>query len=865
MRKVILIDGNNILFRSYYATAYTGNMMKNSKGFPTNALFGFTNMINKIVAEEKPSYMIVAFDKGKTFRHESFEHYKEGRIEMPNELREQFPIAKELLNSMGIKYLEVDNYEADDIIGTVAKMIDINDTYIGTIISSDKDLLQLISNDINVKLLKQKDYIYYNEQTFKDEYGISPINIIDLKALQGDPSDRIPGVKGVGEKTALSLLQEYGTVDGVYNNIDKIPGKLKEKLVNDKDSAYFSRELATIYKDVPINTSLDDLKYDGADNDKLIRMYEDLEFYSLLKSVKQANNKIIKNDNIKIISNLNDVKIDNKCAIYIEVLGSNYHTGRVLGLALYNQDLSCYIPIDILKQDPNFLLNKNIEYTYDLKKAIVSLKWNDIMINDAKYDLMIAAYLLNYNIKNDISYLANQLGYDIPFYETTYGKENNYRMVDEKEIATVCIKKAQFIYETYNKFIDELKNENMIDDFNDIEIPLIEVLANMEYTGVYLNIDTLNNIGTEIKNRIDSLTSDIYDLAGTNFNIGSPKQLGDILFDKLNLPYGKKGKTGYSTERTVLLKLKGIHPIIDKLLDYRTLTKIYNTYVEGLKNSILKDNKIHTIYNQTLTRTGRLSSIEPNLQNIPIRNEEGRILRKAFEPSKGHILMSSDYSQIELRILAHFSKASNLMEAFNKGMDIHTKTAMDIFHVPEDKVTKEMRRQAKAVNFGIIYGISSFGLSENLDIDVKSAKKFIDTYLDTFPGIKKYMDDVIKQAHELGYVTTIMNRKRVIDELKNPNYMIRQQGERMALNTPIQGSSADIIKKAMIEIYQEINNRNLSSKMILQVHDELVFDVKKEEKEVMAKIVEDIMENTYKMDVPIKVDINFGNDWYDTK
>ncbi len=863
MKKIILVDGNNLLFRSYYATVYTGNMMKNSKGFPTNALFGFTNMINKIINEEKPTYMMVAFDKGKTFRHESFAGYKEGRIEMPDELRQQFPVAKQLLECMNIKYLEVDNYEADDIIGTVAKMVDIDDDFIGTIVSSDKDLLQLISKDINVKLLKQKDYILYDTQSFKKDYGLDPIKMIDLKALQGDPSDRIPGVKGVGEKTALNLLHEYGDLDNIYHNLDKISGKLKEKLEKDKDSAYFSKELATIHKEVPINIKLEDMKYSNIHCDQLINMYEELEFYSFLKSLRKDNYEIKKQE-VTIINNIDDLNIKNNSALYIEILGSNYHTAKILGVAIYNKEQSFYIPFNILTKNPNYTF-KNIAYTYDLKKAIVSLRRYNINLTSVKFDLMIAAYLLNYNIKNDISYLANQLGYDIPFYETVFGKGNSFKEVTEEEIANLCIRKAKFIYEMYDRFSDEIKREDMIKVFTEIEMPLIEVLADMEYTGININIDTLNKIGEELQDKITKITNEIYKIVGFEFNIGSPKQLGEVLFDKLNLPYGKKGKTGYSTDKNVLQRLINVHPIVSKILDYRTLVKIYGTYVEGLKNSILDDQKIHTIYNQTLTRTGRLSSIEPNLQNIPIRNEEGRIIRKAFVPSKGCIIMSSDYSQIELRILAHYSKAPNLMEAFNKGMDIHTKTAMDIFNVKEKDVTKEMRRQAKAVNFGIIYGISSFGLSENLDIDVKSAKKFIDKYLDTFPGIKKYMDGVIKEAHEKGYVKTIMNRKRIIDELNNPNYMVRAQGERMALNTPFQGSSADIIKKAMVEIYNKLKKEKLNSKMILQVHDELVFDVDKKEQAKMAKIVEDIMENTYKLDVPIKVDINFGNDWYDVK
>jgi DNA polymerase I len=858
MKNVILIDGNNILFRSYYATAYSNSMMKNSKGFPTNALFGFVNMLNKIIKEENPHYMAVALDKGKTFRHASFEGYKEGRIETPSDLKQQFPIAKDILTNMGIKYFEIDNYEADDIIGTIANMIDKNDEYKVTIISSDKDLLQLINDDIKVKLLKQKDYIMMDKETFFNTYGIEPIKMIDLKGLQGDPSDNIPGVKGIGEKTAISLLKEYGSIEGIYASIDNISGKVKEKLLMDKDSAFMSKSLATIHKEVPLNISFNDFIYNKPNYNNLNKLFEELEFYSLIKKTEVIKEE--KKLDVNIISNINDINIEGECAIYLEILGTNYHKSKVLGMGVYNDKTSIYIPIEVLKNNPKFLID-NIKYTYDYKKILVSLKWLNINISNVKFDTMIAAYLLNYNVKDDISYIAKNLDYDIPFYETIYGKENKYNEVDEYTIAINCINKAKFIFETYNKFTKQLQEENMLDLFNNIEMPLVEVLADMEYAGIDIDQNELNNMGNNIKIKIDILTNEIHDLAGVVFNISSPKQLADILFDKLGLKENKKR----STDKDILEKLKDMHPIVPKLLEYRLLVKLYTTYIEGLKNYILKDGKIHTIYNQTLTRTGRLSSVEPNLQNIPMRYEEGRLLRKCFIPTSDSMLMSADYSQIELRILAHISKAKNLMEAFNNNMDIHTKTAMDIFNVNESEVTKDMRRTAKAVNFGIIYGISSFGLSENLDIDVASAKEFIDKYLATFPGIKEYMDNVIKEAKQKGYVLTVMNRKRIIDELYNPNYMIRMQGERMALNTPIQGSSADIIKKAMIDLYNEFNNKNLKSKILLQVHDELVFDVNKDEKDRVIKLVTDIMENTYKLDVPMKVELDFGKNWYEAK
>ena len=856
MKKIILVDGNNLLFRSYYATAYTGNFMRNSKNFPTNALFGFTNMMNKIIEEEKPSYIMVAFDKGKTFRHDKYDFYKDGRIETPEELKLQFPKAKEMLEAMGIKYVEIDNYEADDIIGTFAKFCDENEDFIGTIISSDKDLLQLISNDIDIKLLKQKDYIRYNENSFKEEYKIDPINIIDLKSLMGDSSDNIPGVKGIGEKTALKLLQDYKTLNGIYENIDKISGKLKEKLLTDKDNAYMSYEIATIVKEVPIEINIEEYKYNGITS-KLNDIYEELEFYSLLK--KQTK----KEDNLKIeiVDDVDTLNITLDSAIYIETLGSNYHTAKIIGMGIYNKENAYYIPYDKLK-NINFLKNINL-YTYDAKKHYVSLKWNNLDLNNIKFDLMIASSLLEYNIKDDIAYLANQLNYDMPFYDDFYGKNSKLNVPSDSY--KLIVSKAKFIYENKDLFLDKIKEEEMEDLFLNIEMPLSYVLGDMEYDGVYVDKDILNKMGEEIKIKLESLSKDIYTLAGEEFNISSPSQLGEILFEKLNLPHSKKGKTGYSTAIEVLNKLKDKHPIIELIINYRMLSKLYTTYIEGLINTIMDDNKVHTIYTQTLTRTGRLSSIEPNLQNIPIRTEYGRLIRKAFIPSDDSIIISGDYSQIELRILAHIADVKALIEAFNNDIDIHSKTAGDIFNIPIEMIDKNMRRIAKAVNFGIIYGISSFGLSENLNISNKEAQEFINKYLQTYPGIKEYMDKSIKQAYELGYAKTLFNRKRIINELKNTNYMIRQSGERMALNTPIQGTSADIIKKAMVLIHKELKKNNLKSKLIIQVHDELVFDCLKEEKEDVIKIMKSVMENVCKLNVPLKIDIEYGNDWYEAK
>lgn len=859
MKKVILVDGNNLLFRSYFATAYTGNTMRNSKGFPTNGLYGLVNMLNKIIREEKPEYMLVAFDKGKTFRHEKYLDYKGGRNETPDDLKKQFSVAKKLVPLMGIKCFEIDNYEADDIIGTYSKMALIDPEFETTIVSSDKDLLQLINEETEVKLLKQKDYIRMNEETFIDTYGIKPIRMIDLKGLMGDASDNIPGVKGIGEKTALKLLQEYDSLENVYDNIDNIKGATKQKLIDGKESAFMSKDIATIYNEVPVTYSLEELKYDGPDVNGLREMYSDLEFYSFLKDFKEEEKKEEKLE-YKIIENIDDLKLKEKVSAYLEISETNYHNADIYGMSLYDGENAYYVPFEVLKENKNILDGKEI-YTYDLKKMIVSLNKYDIDIKNCTFDAMIAGYILNYNVKDDIAYLANTFNYDITLFDN-FKKEKN---MSTEALADLTVKKAKFIYDIKDEFINKMKEEEQLELFSNIEMKLSSVLASMEIEGVRVDTKVLDEMGENINKKLDELTSEIYNYAGEEFNIQSPKQLGEILFEKLEIPYPKKKKTSYSTAREILDKIVDYHPIVEKIIEHRTLNKIYTTYIVGIKNCVKEDGKLHTIYTQTLTRTGRLSSIEPNLQNIPIRYKEGKEIRKAFIPEENSVFLSSDYSQIELRMFAHMSGEQNLIDAFKHHLDIHTKTAMDIYHVSKDEVTKNMRRDAKAVNFGIIYGISSFGLAEDLGVDIKTAKKFLDNYLETFPGIKNYMDEVIKDAYETGYVKTIMNRKRKIDELYNTNHMIKVQGERMALNTPVQGSSADILKKAMIDIYNEFNRLNLKSKMILQVHDELIFNVKNDELEKVKEIVINFMENAYKLNVPLEVDVEIGKNWYDAK
>ena len=872
MKKIILVDGNNLLFRSYYATSYSGVIMKNSKGFPTNGLYGFINMMNKIIEEEKPSYILVAFDKGKTFRHEKYSEYKAGRREMPEELKLQFPKAKEVLDAMGIKHFEIDNYEADDIIGTIARIVDLEDEFIATIISSDKDLLQLISKEVEVKLLKTKGFIRFDEKTFKDTYGTTPIHMIDLKALMGDASDHIQGVKGIGEKTAINLLTKYQSLDNIYNHLDDIGGKTKEKLEQGRNDAYMSYDLATIYKEVPIPFSLEDCIYKNINIKEYKNILEELEFKSLLKKInfdkEEQQTFNLEEDKKEEIVNYKQFDFNSPYSFYLEMDGYTYSKSKIIGCSFSNLKESCFITIDELINNKELLENNTLKYTYDLKRMIILLNQYDISINNCNYDSMIASYLLDYKLEDDITVLMSQFNYNCPSYEETYGTEKRKKEVDIEITKEQCINKSRFIYDTRSKLLLEIDNYNETKLFNEIEMPLALVLADMELTGIRVDKEYLLNLKVELETKMKLMEEEIYKLADSKFNILSPKQLGEILFEKLKIEYPKKRKkddTSYSTSKEILDKIKDKNEIVEKVLEYRNLSKLYTNYCVGLLDEVREDGKIHTIFNSCLTRTGRLSSSKPNLQNIPIRSDYSKLVRKAFIPEDNSILMSSDYSQIELRVFAHIADAKNLQEAFIADKDIHAKTASDIFKVPIEQVDKNMRRIAKTVNFGILYGISSFGLSEDLKIDVASAKEFLNNYLNTYNGIKEYMEKEKEEAYQNGYVTTIMNRRRKIDELKSNNYMIRSSGERIALNTPIQGSAADILKKAMVELYQAMKEEKLKSKMLIQVHDELVFNVYDDEIEIMKKLVKEKMEKVVKLSVPLKVDIETGKDWYEAK
>lgn len=854
MEKVVLIDGNNLIFRSYYATAYRGELLTNSKGLPTNAIYAYVQMLIKIIAEEKPTHIMVAFDKGKTFRHESYDDYKGGRNETPSELKQQIPYAKQITRAMGITVEELENYEADDIIGTYSKKIETE----VLLVSSDRDLLQLISPNVKMKLLKMKDFIYYDEKSFYEDYGIKPIEVIDLKALMGDSSDNIKGVTGIGEKTALKLIKEYHTIDNLYKNIDNLKGKIKENLLNDKESAYKSLELATTYLNVPIEVNLEKIVYKGSNEEELNSLLKELEFTSLFNKMKMKKNE--EKLKIEIIEDAN-FSLNEDYSLYLLSSNLSYFKSKTLGVAISTKDKNYFIKTEYFN-DKIFNNNFN-KYTYDVKRVDVALSLLNFN-NNINFDNYIAYYLLNEKITEDIAFIMNNKGYDIKLNEDIFKKDKI--LIEEENLINDACKKARFIYEEKNRLIEEIDKNDLHYLYYDIELKLALILANMEKEGILVDKSYLDNLEIEIRAKLKDLEEKIYAISEEEFNISSPKQLGVILFEKLNIPYPKKSKnSNYSTDKEVLDKIRIFNPIVSLVEEYRMLSKLNSNYVVGLKEQIMSDNKIHTIYNQCLTRTGRLSSKDPNLQNIPNHDEYGRLIRKCFISQEGYTFLSSDYSQIELRLFAEFSNVDSLKEAFINNEDIHRFTAAKIFNKDIKDVTKEERSKAKAVNFGIIYGISSFGLANDLSINVNDAKDFIDKYMEKFHGIKEYMKKEVEDAKKFGYVKTIMNRKRLIDEIKSSNYMIRMQGERMALNTPIQGSGSDILKKAMIDIDTEFKNKNIKSKMLLQIHDELVFEVKEEEIEIVKEIVKEKMENAFKLSVPLIVDINLGKDLYEAK
>ena len=879
MDKIILLDGNSLSYRAFYAMP----ALKNKKGLYTNSVYGFTLMLERILEDTKPKYALVAFDKGKeTFRHKSYEAYKGTRDKTPTELVEQFGYVRELIESYGIKYEEHLDYEADDIIGSYAKIAEKAGLEV-IIVSGDKDLTQLASDNITVYYTKRgvTEIDYYTPEFINEKYGLTPQQIVDMKGLMGDKSDNIPGIPGVGEKTAIKLLTEYETVENVLENIDNISGKkLKERLTEGKEDAVLSKKLATIFTDVPVDNKIEDLTF-KEDREKKKELFEKLEFVSFLRKLSKENSaadesetetgeeKIKKDIEIQIADK--DTKLDFKnSSLHIECYTEDYQNSDVLGVSVYVGD-TAYI-----FSEENFFDNKYaIDYlqsqeektVYDIKKIIYIAKKNNKKINGDVFDIKIANYLIDVTSKSEIDKIVfNYLGEIISSNEEIYGKGAKRSLPTKEVLNSYIAKIAASILEVKPLMIKRLEEENMLDLYKNIEIKVARVLANMEFEGIHVSKKALDEMSHEFDERIKVLEGSIYTLAGSEFNIASPKQLGVVLFEDLGLPVVKKTKTGYSTAVEVLEQLQYKHDIIPLIMEYRTLTKLNSTYAKGLVKDITREGKIHTRYEQTLTQTGRLSSVNPNLQNIPTRIEEGKKIRKAFIPaSNDRVILSIDYSQIELRVLAHIAQDKGMIDAFKHDVDIHTKTASDVNGVPLDEVTPTMRREAKAVNFGIVYGISDFGLSNNLGITRKRAKEFIEKYLETFKGVDKYMTDIVEFAKEHGYVETLYNRRRSLPEINAKNKIIANLNARIAMNTPIQGTAADIIKIAMISAYNYIEESKVDAKLLLQVHDELIFDVSKDILEEFTDKMVAIMEEAANLDVKLKAEASSGPSWYEAK
>ncbi|QFT90148.1 DNA polymerase I [Bacillus sp. THAF10] len=873
--KLVLIDGNSIAYRAFFALP----LLSNEKGIHTNAIYGFTMILMRILEEEKPTHMLVAFDAGKTtFRHKTFGEYKGGRQKTPPELSEQFSFLRELLDAYNIKRYELENYEADDIIGTLAKQA-AQDDFVVKIISGDKDLTQLASDKITIDITKKgiTDVDSYTPSFIQEKYGLNVDQIIDMKGLMGDSSDNIPGVPGVGEKTAIKLLKEFGTIETLLESIDSVSGKkLKEKLEENKEQAIMSKELATIMTEAPISIAVDDLTYDGYDAKKVISIFKELSFNSLLDKLGETDEEVTEDlEDIKfdVLEEVKEEHFAKENFLLVEVLDENYHRADIQGVALVNETGNYFIPTEVALKSEAFASfaadAKKKKAVFDAKRAIVALKWKGIELNGIDFDLIIASYIVNPSETSaDLADIARKQGYyQIETDEAVYGKGAKRSIPDQDKVANHLVRKTLAMQEMKENFIHELKDNEQLELFEELEMPLSLVLAEMEAMGIKVDKDRLEEMGKDLSEKLDEIEQKIHELAGEPFNINSPKQLGVILFEKLELPPVKKTKTGYSTSADVLEKLADKHEIIQQILHYRQLGKLKSTYIEGLLKVIhTNTNKIHTRFNQVLTQTGRLSSIDPNLQNIPIRLEEGRKIREAFIPSnEDWLIFAADYSQIELRVLAHIANDEKLIQAFKEDADIHTKTAMDVFHVSKDEVTSNMRRQAKAVNFGIVYGISDYGLSQSLGITRKDAKTFIDRYLESFPGVKEYMEESVREAKDKGYVTTLLHRRRYLPEITSSNFNLRSFAERTAMNTPIQGSAADIIKVAMIRMAERLEKENMKANLLLQVHDELVFEAPQEEVEKLKKIVPEVMEQAVELKVPLKVDYSYGSTWYDAK
>ena len=876
MKKILLIDGSSLIFRAFYAI----RNLTTKDGVFVNGVYGFLNMYYKALELINPTHVFVAFDKGsKTFRHNEFADYKGTRDNAPNEITYQFGILKDLLSSMNVNYLELDEYEADDIIGTIAKLAQ-KEGFEVDIFTGDRDYLQLVDDNILVYLTKKgiSEIKLMNTESILEEYDLSPKQLIDVKALQGDSSDNIPGVKGVGEKTALKLIQEYGNLENLYENIDNLKGKLKENLVNEKDKAYLSRYLGEIFLRVPIERNIEDFEIKDVNYNEYLKKLEKLEFNSIInkhfKDIKKEST-VKSNQNIDFeVINFSEIfeKIKNDDEISIKFFSDKgYIYRKKFYIGIYsNFNKKAYICKDFKLSDFEKFCNLDIKIIgYDIKEELFFALKNNLEFKNYE-DVMILEYLIDSNKGNyDILKVSNEfLNLEILDLKEMLGKGKNKKTFFELEEDIIFKFISQNVFAIsalYDIFIEKAKENNLISLYENVEKPLVKVLADMEKTGVLVDRNKIIELNEEYSKLAYLYEQKVYELAGEVFNLNSPKQLGVILFDKMKLPVVKKTKTGYSTDVEVLEKLSKKHEIADYILKYRSLNKLISTYLDGILEYIMDDGRVRTSFKQMITATGRLSSVDPNLQNIPIRSEEGKNIRKVFVADKNKVFIDADYSQIELRVLAHLSKDSVMIDSFKNDLDIHYKTASEVFGVPINEVTDNQRRSAKAVNFGIVYGISDYGLSKDLNITRNEARKYIDGYLNTYPSIKSYMEEIVNKAKKDGFVTTILDRKRYIPEINSKNFNIRSFGERIALNTPIQGSAADIIKLAMIKVYERLKIEKVNAKLILQIHDELIVECEESEKETVKKILKNSMENVYKLDLPLKVDICEGRNWYESK
>lgn len=876
-KTLVIIDGNSIINRAFFALP----QMNNKEGLNTNAIYGFTTMLFKIIDTYNPTHISVCFDmKSKTFRHLEYSEYKAGRKKMSDELKEQFEPLKNLLDSFNINRLEIDGYEADDIIGTVSKFAEEHNFKV-YIVTGDKDAIQLASKNTTTLITKKgvSDIEEYDYDFVVEKYEMTPTQFIDLKGLMGDKSDNIPGVSGIGEKTGIKLIKEFGSIENIIDNIDLLKGSIKKKIEENKDSAITSKRLATIIRDVPIKFTLDELSYGEYDKEKVIKNFKELGFNSLIQRFIE-NNDTYENNNLDIIE-LKDFDSFKK-ELYINkklIMKTVSKQGNILNKNLLYMFLSIdgenvyYIKEEDLFNIEDILNDDTIEKIgYDLKEDYLALKPYNINFNNMKFDIKIAEYLIDSTTSTSYECGAISMKYltrKIKSKEELLGKGAKAKTFDKigfDELSNYISNIINVVYEVYPKMEKIINDMDICNLFYNVEMPLVEVLGSMEFYGIKVDKDTLNELGSEFKNSIKKLEDDIYDIAGEKFNINSPKQLGVILFEKLGLKVIKKTKNGYSTNIEVLEKLKNDSPIIDKIIEYRQIAKLNSTYVEGLFSIINElDGRIHSSFNQTITTTGRISSTEPNLQNIPVKLDMGRNIRKVFVSKENCVLVDADYSQVELRVLAHMSNDKTMIEAFKNNEDIHTKTASQIFDVSMSDVTQKQRSEAKAINFGIVYGKTDFGLSDDLGIPLKQAKEYIDSYFNKYNNIKTFMDEVLIFAQNEGYVKTILNRRRYIPEINSNNFMVKNASKRAAMNAPIQGSAADIIKIAMVNVYKKLKEENLKSRLILQVHDELIVESFIDEIDIVKNIVKNEMENAFDMVVNLDVDLNIGKSWYETK